>query len=167
MTAIYLQHLLVWSAQDMRADQVWKLCYYKRLCLEDLFNIDDLICALQNGGTPLHYAAVGNSTAVVELLIRSGADVNARDLVNIYTFTFTVYCCSSLFALLGACDYLNHENYFIHTTQGVQLLVVSDCIHVMRCLHRLFYVNFTSSRMDGPLCMALLTPIALMLLDYW
>ena len=42
---------------------------------------------LQNGVTPLHFAATRTVCAeVAELLIGSGADLNARDKVNITTF---------------------------------------------------------------------------------
>ena len=39
--------------------------------------------SLQFGGTPLFEAAEKNSSAVAELLIRSGADVNAKNQVSI------------------------------------------------------------------------------------
>ena len=42
-----------------------------------------LFNALQYGYTPLHRAAGRNSLAVAELLIRSGADVHARDEVSL------------------------------------------------------------------------------------
>ena len=42
----------------------------------------DSIRVLQGGGTPLHWAVEEDSSALVELLIRSGADVNAKDKVS-------------------------------------------------------------------------------------
>ena len=40
------------------------------------------VSVLQDGGTPLHVALLKSSFDVAELLIRSGADVNAKDQVS-------------------------------------------------------------------------------------
>ena len=42
----------------------------------------NLVNMLQCGRTALHFAAEKNSLAIVELLIRSGADLNAKDEVR-------------------------------------------------------------------------------------
>ena len=42
----------------------------------------NLVNMLQCGRTALHFAAEKNSLAIVELLIRSGADLNAKDEVS-------------------------------------------------------------------------------------
>ena len=45
-----------------------------------------LIKLSQLGWTALHWAAIGENIQVVEVLIRSGADVNAFDEVSWYVF---------------------------------------------------------------------------------
>ena len=49
----------------------------------------NLVNMLQRGRTALHFAAEKNSLAIVELLIRSGADVNAKDEVSHHALYFT------------------------------------------------------------------------------
>ena len=49
----------------------------------------NLVNVLQRGRTALHFAAEKNSLAIVELLIRSGADVNAKDEVSHHALYFT------------------------------------------------------------------------------
>ena len=41
-----------------------------------------LICAFQDGATPLHETATDDSPNHAGLLIRSGADLNAKDKVS-------------------------------------------------------------------------------------
>ena len=57
---------------------------YPMLVLSDLIIFDEShgLVVSQYGRTPLHVAAENNSFDVAELLIRYGANVNARDKVS-------------------------------------------------------------------------------------
>ena len=59
-------------------------------CVSDRVMSMHLIYPLQGERTPLHMAAENNSFAVAELLIRSGADVNAKEII-VSTATILIF----------------------------------------------------------------------------
>ena len=74
------------------------LCYY---CVI----IKGCVCALQNGRTPLHWAASKGHGEVVDTLVNAGATVDVIDTVS-----YVEQSSTNMYLLWEACDCIEYSN---------------------------------------------------------
>ena len=74
------------------------LCYY---CVI----IKECVCALQDGRTPLHCAAIKGHDEVVDTLVNAGATVDAIDKVS-----YVEQSSTNMYLFWDACDCIEHNN---------------------------------------------------------